>query len=64
MLFRSAPETLANPLVALIDQPGIGEVLATGTPLVQPGTPQTPAPAPLLGADTETVRREFSKGRQ
>ncbi len=54
----AAPETLANPLVALINQPGIGEVLATGTPLAQAGTPQTPAPAPLLGADTETVLRE------
>ena len=36
------PDTLANPLVGLIDQPGIGEVLATGTPLAQPGAPQAP----------------------
>jgi 2-methylfumaryl-CoA isomerase len=50
--------TLANPLVARIDQPGIGPVLATGTPLAQPGTTQTPAPAPALGADTEAVLRE------
>jgi 2-methylfumaryl-CoA isomerase len=54
----AAPETLANPLVSLINQPGIGEILATGTPLAQPGTPQTPAPAPLLGADTAAVLRE------
>jgi 2-methylfumaryl-CoA isomerase len=60
----AAPETLANPLVSLINQPGIGEILATGTPLAQPGTPQTPAPAPLLGADTETVLHELRKGRQ
>jgi 2-methylfumaryl-CoA isomerase len=50
--------TLANPLVARIDQPGIGPTLATGTPLAQPGTTQTPAPAPALGADTEAVLRE------
>ena len=52
------PETLASPLVGLVDQPGIGEILATGTPLAQPGTPQTPVPAPVLGADTEDVLRE------
>jgi 2-methylfumaryl-CoA isomerase len=52
------PETLANPLVGLVNQPGIGEILATGTPLAQPGTPQTPVPAPALGADTEAVLRE------
>src|SRR4029077_13040737 len=34
------PGTLANPLVGLIDQPGIGQVLATGTPLAQPGASQ------------------------
>ncbi|MGH3282643.1 MAG: CoA transferase, partial [Trebonia sp.] len=54
-------ETLANPLVSLIDQPGIGEILATGTPLAQPGTPQTPVPAPLLGADTQAVLREATQ---
>ena len=57
----AAPETLANPLVGLIDQPGIGRILATGTPLAQPGTPQTPAPAPILGADTETSLAELRK---
>ena len=54
----SAPETLANPLVSLINQPGIGKILATGIPLAQSGTPQTPVPAPLLGADTDAVLRE------
>jgi 2-methylfumaryl-CoA isomerase len=49
------PETLANPVVGRIDQPGIGRILATGTPLAQPGTPQAPAPAPVLGADTDAV---------
>ncbi|HEX7160855.1 MAG TPA: CoA transferase [Trebonia sp.] len=52
------PETLANPLVGLVDQPGIGEILATGTPLAQPGTPQTPVPAPVLGTDTDAVLRQ------
>jgi 2-methylfumaryl-CoA isomerase len=54
----AAPETLASPLVRLINQPGIGEILATGLPLAQPGAPQTPVPAPLLGADTDAVLRE------
>jgi 2-methylfumaryl-CoA isomerase len=57
----AAPETLANPLVSLISQPGIGEILATGLPLAQPGAPQTPVPAPLLGADTDAVLRELRK---
>jgi 2-methylfumaryl-CoA isomerase len=52
------PATLANPLVGLIDQPGIGQILATGIPLAQPGTPQAPVPAPVLGADTDAVLRE------
>jgi 2-methylfumaryl-CoA isomerase len=52
------PKTLANPMVSLIDQPGIGAILATGGPLAQPGTPQTPVPAPVLGADTDAVLRE------
>jgi 2-methylfumaryl-CoA isomerase len=54
----AAPETLANPMVGLIDQPGIGRILATGTPLAQPGTPQAPAPAPVLGADTDAILGE------
>jgi 2-methylfumaryl-CoA isomerase len=56
------PETLANPMVSLIDQPGIGAILATGAPLAQPGTPQTPVPAPVLGADTEALLGELRKG--
>jgi len=53
------PETRANPLVSLLDQPGIGQILATGSPLAQAGTPQAPVPAPVLGADTEAVLREI-----
>ena len=52
------PEVTANPLVRLIDQPGIGEVLATGLPLAQPGLPDV-KPAPELGADTDAVLAEF-----
>ncbi|HVT67657.1 MAG TPA: CoA transferase [Trebonia sp.] len=55
------PETLANPLVGLIRQPGIGDILATGTPLVQPGIDNTPRPAPVLGADTDTVLQKPRK---
>ena len=53
------PVTLASPLVSLVDQPGIGQILATGIPLAQPGTPQAPVPAPVLGADTDAVQREL-----
>jgi 2-methylfumaryl-CoA isomerase len=49
------PATLANPLVRVIDQPGIGLMLATGTPLAQPGVDSAPRPAPVLGADTAAV---------
>lgn len=55
----AAPETLANPLVAVVDQPGIGQILATGTPLAQEGVPQAPVPAPVLGADTDAVLRQI-----
>lgn len=52
------PDLLLNPLVRLIDQPGIGQILATGSPLAQPGG-GGPAPAPELGADTAAVLGEF-----
>jgi 2-methylfumaryl-CoA isomerase len=58
------PQTRANPLVSLIDQPGIGEILATGSPLAQPGTRQAPVPAPLLGADTDAILHELLKIQQ
>jgi 2-methylfumaryl-CoA isomerase len=45
------PATAANPLMRLIDQPGVGSVLAPGSPLAQPGLPDV-RPAPGLGADT------------
>jgi 2-methylfumaryl-CoA isomerase len=52
------PALTDNPLVRLIDQPGIGRVLATGIPLAQPGTGHV-APAPELGADTQAVLAEL-----
>jgi 2-methylfumaryl-CoA isomerase len=52
------PDLPRNPLVRLIDQPGVGPVLATGTPLAQPGVGEV-RPAPLLGADTGTVLGEL-----
>jgi 2-methylfumaryl-CoA isomerase len=48
------PKLLDNPLVQEIDQPGVGRILATGSPLSQPGV-GGPVPAPVLGIDTETV---------
>jgi 2-methylfumaryl-CoA isomerase len=53
------PGTLANPLVSLIDQPGIGRILATGLPLYMERTVGGPRPAPVLGADTEAVLSEL-----
>jgi 2-methylfumaryl-CoA isomerase len=49
------PGLLDNPLLQLIDQPGVGPVLAAGSPLAQPGTHGVVAPAPVLGADTAAV---------
>ena len=56
------PDLTGNPLVRLIDQPGIGPVLATGNPLAQPGVGAI-APAPVLGADTAAVLSELLGGR-
>jgi 2-methylfumaryl-CoA isomerase len=44
----------ASPLLAEIDQPGVGPLLAPGSPLATDGT-TGPRPAPALGADTATV---------
>jgi 2-methylfumaryl-CoA isomerase len=52
------PALADNPLVGLVDQPGVGPVLATGSPLAQPGV-AGPAPAPALGTDTDTVLSEL-----
>jgi len=44
----------ASPLLAEIDQPGVGPLLAPGSPLATDGT-TGPRPAPALGADTAAV---------
>jgi 2-methylfumaryl-CoA isomerase len=44
----------ASSLLAEIDQPGVGPLLAPGSPLAMDGT-TGPRPAPALGADTATV---------
>jgi 2-methylfumaryl-CoA isomerase len=44
----------ASPLLRQITQPGVGSLLAPGSPLVMDGT-AGPSPAPVLGADTAAV---------
>jgi len=44
----------ASPLLAEVDQPGVGPLLAPGSPLAMDGT-IGPFPAPVLGADTAAV---------
>ena len=48
------PGLAANPLMREVDQPGVGRLLAPGSPLLQPGTGAV-VPAPVLGADTVDV---------
>jgi len=57
------PGTLANPMVSLIDQPGIGAILGTGTPLAQRGVDSAPRPAPVLGADTAALLGQLGGGQ-
>lgn len=49
-----------NPMFEMIDQPGVGEVLAPGSPLSFGVGPRPPvAPAPTLGEHTEQVLAEL-----
>jgi len=49
----------ANPLFAMVDQPGIGSLLMAGSPLTGEGLGDAaPRPAPRLGADTDAVLSE------
>jgi 2-methylfumaryl-CoA isomerase len=49
----------ANPLFAMVDQPGIGRYLTPGLPLDFGATPRLPArPAPVLGEHTDIVLAE------
>jgi len=52
--------SLANPLFGMIDQPGVGPIMANATPLsFDLEGRQPPRPAPRLGADTEAVLAEI-----
>jgi 2-methylfumaryl-CoA isomerase len=48
------PGLAANPLLREIDQPGVGRLLAPGSPLRQPGVGAV-QPAPVLGEDTAAL---------
>jgi 2-methylfumaryl-CoA isomerase len=50
--------SVANPLFAEIDQPGVGQVLAAGSPLAPAGGRVAVAPAPALGQHTDEVLTE------
>lgn len=54
-----------NPLMNLIDQPGVGEHLAPGLPMTFSEVTGSAEPAPLLGSDTRAVLSEagFSQER-
>jgi len=55
-LVREDPAcSLRNPLFGLVEQPGVGELLAPAIPLSFGGERLPPRPAPRLGADTEEV---------
>jgi 2-methylfumaryl-CoA isomerase len=43
----------ANPMMHLIDQPGVGQYLAPGLPVALDGVPPAPMPAPMLGEHTD-----------
>ena len=60
-LVRDDPEcSPANPMFSLVDQPGVGEMLAAGLPLEFSAQPRLPArPAPRLGEHTEQVLHEL-----
>jgi 2-methylfumaryl-CoA isomerase len=55
-----AAEEAGNPLLGPVSQPGIGTLLAPGSPLVMNGVPAA-QPAPVLGADTAAVLREIAE---
>jgi 2-methylfumaryl-CoA isomerase len=52
------PELAANPMLTQIIQPGVGTILAPGSPLAHDGA-RAAAPAPALGADTAEVLTEI-----
>lgn len=51
----AGPRVTANPLFAVLDQPGVGAYHAAGLPLAIDGEHPPAAAAPTLGVDTATV---------
>lgn len=49
----------ANPMMAELDQPGVGQYLAPGPPVAFGGTQAPPAPAPVVGEHTDDVLAEW-----
>ena len=49
------PRLRANPLMSVVEQPGVGEYLAPGSPLSVDGTPAPARPAPGLGEHTGEI---------
>lgn len=59
LLTEDARCSISNPMFQMVDQPGIGQTLAAGSPLTLGAAPRSaPSPAPRLGADTDAVLRE------
>lgn len=54
---QAAQRALLDPskLTTMLDQPGIGDMVATGSPVRWSGAHPPPTVAPRLGADTEAV---------
>lgn len=54
-----------NPLMSVVDQPGVGPHLAPGSPLTFASSPKPPMPAPILGQHTEEIlSRELRMSRE
>ena len=52
--------SIANPMFAEVEHPGLGSILTAGSPLrFSAAAPVPPRPAPSLGEHTEEVLREF-----
>ncbi|MDT7697265.1 MAG: 2-methylfumaryl-CoA isomerase, partial [Pseudonocardiales bacterium] len=49
------PEIAGNPMMALIDQPGVGPHLAPGLPVSLDGSSPRPVRAPVLGEHTDDL---------
>ena len=50
--------SVENPLMATIEQPGIGEYLASGSPIRFAEDNLPPMPAPTLGQHTEEILKD------